>query len=273
MNRAIAFTASLPAALIATVASAQPACDVGPAAHALAGAITARSGCDYVRWNPAAAYQVAFEEDASVRTHARMSAGGLAGLIDGAIAGSIRVDSTSIISAGINGLHYASYHELEIHATATRMLTGSVTTGIALRCNAQAIDGYGTDASALVDVGIVASAHASLHIGIVARNIGRARMRGIVQPQHIALGMLAMIADSATLSLDIVHESDRDPGIACGFEARVGRRARLRCGIALAAPMIACGVGFDDKQMTIDVALSWSQTVGASCMAGVWWRL
>ncbi|MBC8143995.1 MAG: hypothetical protein H7X80_00335 [bacterium] len=243
----------------------QPSTESGTAALALAGSITARDGLHYSRWNPASAERV----DRILVANCRASTGGLVGVIDGFIIAVEPIDSTLSIACSIGGFGYGPYSLVEVSAGASMVATGDLAIGGAMRIDVQSISKYGTSAALMFDVGMLAQLSLVTRLGVVARNIARARRRGIALPQQLAMGFGLELSDSVSVSLDAIHEAGRGIGVSTGVEAHIAQRLRARFGLSLDAPMLAFGIGYHDGTLGVNLASSWNAATGTMHSAGV----
>ena len=264
----------LATALLAVVALAAPStCGAqeaswGPVALGLAGSIVARNA---ERSIPSAAESTPALSRALVAS-STISAGGLAGLVDGSIEARMPIDSTRRLAATIGGVSYGSYRLFTLGAAMSMPLTAAIKSTVGMRIESQSIDGYGVAAAILFDAGATVRLSPALSLGAAARNVTGSRLRGIPRAQSVALGTLLALEDSADVSFDIEHVAGRGIVAACGGSLAVAPGLVVRGGARLDGSIVSAGFGFDDGGMFVDVALAWIDALGAQCAAGVGMR-
>lgn len=255
-------------ALAHHVISAQPSADVSSAANALAGSITARSGAAFTRWNPAACEH----GDTSFNIDCAIAAGGLAGLVDGSTLAVRDIDSNLMALVSVGGFSFGPYSFAEFATGASIHHADELVFGTSIRICVQSILRYGVSAALMLDAGARLRITRTVCIGLVARNINRASLRGAALPQQLAAGVVADIGDSVSMSFDAIHESGRGASASAAVQAFVARRLCVRIGISLEAPTLAGGIGYEGDDVSVDISSSWNSSSGTRHTAGIGMR-
>lgn len=252
---------------LAPRSTAQYAAD-GAVALALAGAITARGDGRQFAWNPATSPR----HGRIVSAGGHTVLGGLAGMGDAVLSATIPVDSTVVAAGSLGGVGYGSYRFVVVGASAAAAIGRDFTAGAGLRLEAQSIIGYGTSVALLLDAGACGRLLGDLWMGVAARNVTGAGLRGIPRPQQIALGISLSAADSVDLAVDLQHEAGRGAVAVCGVSLRCGNGLVGRAGLRLDGSLAGAGATLDDGQLFVDLAMAWTQAIGAQLAAGVGMR-
>ncbi len=231
-------------------AAAQPSEIRSPAETALGGSVLAR---DRSAWfalaNPAA---LAPDTTRALLAMFVPASNGIEGYREGAAIFTTADTSGEALAVAASASGTPSYHELGGEGVVSFDMAAGMRCGIALRWHLLAIDGYGADWCAAVDVGMLLRITPELRAAAAVTNITGSTIGGTGTPQRVRFGLAVAMSGATELSIDLAHQLDRGSDLAVGLSNAVADGVDLNVGAGSSPARLAAGVRADLRRTTVE---------------------
>lgn len=231
-------------------AAAQPSEIRSPAETALGGSVLARvRSAWFALANPATP---APDTARTLRAMFVPASNGIEGYREGAALFTTADTSGKALAVAASASGTASYHELGGAGIVSFDVAPGVRCGIALRWQLLAIDGYGADWSAAVDVGALLGITPELRAAAALTNITGSTIGGTETPQRVRFGLAMAMPGAAELSIDLAHQLGRGSDLAVGLSDAVADGVDLNAGAGSTPARLAAGVRVDLRRTAVE---------------------
>lgn len=221
-----------------------------PAETALGGSVIAR---DRSAWfalaNPAA---LPPDTTRALRAMFVPTSNGIEGYREGAALFTTADTSGRALAVEANAAGTPLYHELGGAGIVSFDVAPGVRGGITLRWHLLAIDGYGADWSAAVDVGALLRITPGLRAAAALTNITGSTIGGTETPQRVRFGLAMAMLDDAELSIDLAHQLGRGSDLAVGLSDAVTDGIDVSVGAGSTPARLAAGVRADLHRAAVE---------------------
>jgi hypothetical protein len=182
------------------------------------------------------------------------------------------------INAGTFGLcitnfGYSQYSENKYSVSFGKAFGDKLSAGIAMDyLTTKIAEGYGSRGSLAAEAGIVAKPIKNLNIGVHVFNPTRAKLSDYDDerlPTIIRLGGDYTFSEKVILAIEAQKDIRYKPEFKAGIEYKAVKEFYLRIGLSTNPTLSTFGFGINLKNIKIDLAASYHQTLGISPQLGL----
>lgn len=167
-------------------------------------------------------------------------------------------------AAGLISFGNEAYHEQSVILSINRSAKQNFFYGFNLHYMKLQIDGYGSDFSCGVDVGLLFKITPLLNWGFFATNLNRATMGRTNDklPQTFCTGITIFPVNDLIFNLDIFKDAIFPVEFRCGIEYLLFHRIAIRSGFSTQPAQFCAGVGLLFSSFEVDYAVTTHQNLG-----------
>lgn len=173
--------------------------------------------------------------------------------------------------AGINfgGFGFGGYTESNVALSYAASILDNLSMGVKLHYLRASIMGYGSTGAFVVDAGVNVRIAKGLTMGFSGYNINQARLNATQVdgnkdqiPSTLSLGLAYEASDKVMMVADIEHQVNFPTSVRGGIEYAILPILKARVGAGTAPVFFNAGLGLSIKNLDIDWANSYHQTLG-----------
>jgi len=160
------------------------------------------------------------------------------------------------LNLGLLTLGNSLYQEQVFFLAYSKSHQGRIYYGVGLKYQSIKIDGYGSDGTLGVDIGLVVPIHRQLSLGFVAKNINRPSVGKSREklPQTFSTGLALYPHPRMILNLEIFKDVRFEQEIRFGVEFKAFDNLALRTGTSNNPSRFSAGFGIHVNRFTVDYA-------------------
>ena len=159
------------------------------------------------------------------------------------------------------------FNESKVGVSYGLLLAETFSIGAQITYYSLSIEQYGSKNSISFDAALMFQAYDDLYFGAQVINPAQQELTTSSTdnlPTILKAGFGWLASNNVTISGELMQHFESDPVVNAGFEYRIIEMIAIRTGISTNPTLNSFGVGFEFKQIELDVAANYHQTLGIS---------